>query len=112
MKRLIIILMLAMLGTQAQADKIDPKDEKLIRGVATDMSIVTVCQFILPPKADMALKLMYVGLDPEMMRAAMAKAKAQTLLLIEKIGQEKFCEGGRQHLKEVWGQSPSVGRTP
>lgn len=107
MKRLIIVLALAMVGTQAQADKIDPKDARLIKGTAVEMTVVKRCRIVLPTKADATYKILYKVLDRKMFLAALAEAGAETSAVIQKIGEERFCALGRQELEKTWRTIPS-----
>jgi len=106
MKRLMTILVLAMIGAQAHAAKIDPKDEQLIKGTAVNMAIAKRCQIVLPTKAAATYKILYAVMDRKMFTAALAKADADISELFEKLGKEKFCLLGRQLLEKTWSAIP------
>jgi hypothetical protein len=106
MKRLIIILTLAMVGTQAQAAKLDPKDAKLIKGTAVQMTIVKRCRIVQPTKAAATYKILYAVMDRKMFLAALAEADSDVSELFRKLGEEKFCVLGRQRLEESWKTIP------
>jgi hypothetical protein len=106
MKRLIIILTLAIVGTRAQAAKLDPKDAKLIKGTAIHMTVVKRCRIVQPTKAAANYKILYAVMDRKMFTAALAEADADVSELIRKLGEEKFCVIWQQRLEKTWRAIP------